>query len=313
MPTPVYVFMGFLDSGKSTLIHDTLSDPEFMAGAGRTLYLRFEEGEVDFDPDFLEEHNVQMETYDDVAILTPEKCRELDTLYHPYQVFIEWNGSCPLSEDVLKNMPDFWPLVEILTTVDGSTFASYIQNMRSMLYEQLRWSDMVIVNRCTPDMSGTMFRGNIKAINKRAQIAYEGNFGEPCEFKGGTLPFDMKANVIDIEDDDYGLWYMDVMDNPDKWDGKEVILRGMYAEDLPGYKQSFILGRRAMVCCQADTSLCGITVTGVRISEMTKNEWVKVKGKLKTVDMQGGGRTVILYADAIYHYKGPEDPYVYFS
>ena len=206
MPTPVYVFTGFLDSGKTTLIRDTLNDPQFMEGAGRTLILRFEEGDTEFDEEFLTSHNAFLETYDDVNVLTAEKCRELDTIYHPFQVFIEWNGSEPLTETVLKDMPDFWPLVEILTTVDGSTFASYIQNMRSMMFEQLRYSDVIIVNRCTPDMSGTMFRGNIKAINKRAQIFYEGNFGEPCEFKGGTLPFDINASTFRMMTTASGIW-----------------------------------------------------------------------------------------------------------
>ena len=122
--TPVYLFTGFLDSGKSTLIKATLEDPGFMENAGRTLIMRFEEGETDFDEAFLKEHNACMETYDDVHVLTPEKCRELDTVYHPFQVFIEWNGTTPVTEAVLKNMPDFWPLVEVLTTVDGSAAIS---------------------------------------------------------------------------------------------------------------------------------------------------------------------------------------------
>lgn len=311
--TPVYLFTGFLDSGKTTLIKNTLEDPGFMENAGRTLILRFEEGETDIDDSFLKQHNACMETFDDVHILTPQKCQELDTVYHPFQVFIEWNGCAPITEDILKNMPDFWPLVEILTTVDGSTFASYIANMRSMLFEQLRYSDVVIVNRCTPDMSYTMFRGNIKAINRRAQLFFEGMFGQPCSFASGQLPFDITKEPIDIADDDYGLWYMDVMEKPTKYDHKKIILRGAYAEDLPGYKQSFILGRRAMVCCQNDTSLCGVTVTGVRIQEMHKGEWVKVLGTLKTVALNNGGKTVILYAESISRCPAPEDPYVYFS
>ena len=94
---------------------------------------------------------------------------------------------------------------------------------------------------------------------------------------------------------------------------KDEKASGAYAEDIPGYHQSFVMGRRAMVCCQADTSLCGITVTGVKINEMKKDDWYKVKGKLKTVDLQGGGKTVVLYADAINCYTAPQDPYVYFS
>ena len=103
------------------------------------------------------------------------------------------------------------------------------------------------------------------------------------------------------------------MENPEKYNDKKIILRGAYAEDLPGYKQSFIFGRRAMVCCQNDTSLCGITVTGVRIEEMQKGEWIQVSGKLKTVDLENGGKTVLLYADGVYRCPVPDDPYVYFS
>ena len=181
------------------------------------------------------------------------------------------------------------------------------------MFEQLRYSDTVIINRCTPDTNGRMLRGNIKAINRRAQIYYEGNFGEPVELKSGTLPFDLNAPVIDIKDDDYGLWYMDCMDDPAKYDGKTVILRGMYAENIPGYHQSFVLGRRAMVCCNADTSLCGVTVTGVKIEEMNLGDWVEVEGTFKLVNMENGGETVVLYAKRIQHYKEPADPYVYFS
>ena len=152
-------------------------------------------------------------------------------------------------------MPSYWPLVQILTTVDATTFEIYINAMRSLLFEQLRYSDTIIVNRCTEDMSGSMLRGNIKAINRKAQIYYEGKFGEAANLKSGLLPFDINADIIDIKDDDFGLWYMDAVENPDKYNEKEIILRGAYAEDIPGYTQTFVLGRRAMVCCAQDTSL----------------------------------------------------------
>ena len=313
MACPVYLFTGFLDSGKTTLIKDTLNDEQFMDGISRTLIICFDQGETEYTNEFLDEHNAFIEFLDASTQLTVEKMHELDTLYHPDQVFIEYNGSESVSETLLTGMPDYWPLVEILTTVDASTFPVYISNMRSLMFEQLRWSDVVICNRCTPETSGSLLRGNIKAINKRAQIFYEGNFGEPVELKNGLLPFDINSPVIDVKDDDYGLWYMDAADNPDKYNGKKVILRGMYAEDLPGYKQTFILGRRAMVCCEADTSLCGITVTGVKIWEMEKGMWVQVEGTLKELPVENGGKTLVLYADKIQHYKGPDDPFVYFS
>ena len=310
---PVYLFTGFLDSGKTTLIKDTLNDPGFMEGTDRTLIICLEQGEVGYDEQFLDEHNTFIEFLDASTELTRAKMEELDTIYHPNQVFIEYNGTEVVSETLLKDMPEFWPLVQILTTVDATTFELYINAMRSMLFEQLRWSDTIIVNRCTEDMSFTMLRGNIKAINSRAQIFYEGPFGEAVQFKSGLLPFDINADVIDIRDEDYGLWYMDAVENPDKYDGKEIILRGMYAENIPGYKQTFILGRRAMVCCAQDTSLCGITVTGVKIWEMKLGDWVEVQGKLKTIPTENGMKTVVLYADRIARYEKPAQEFVTFS
>mgnify|MGYP001244383945 FL=1 len=103
------------------------------------------------------------------------------------------------------------------------------------------------------------------------------------------------------------------MSYPDKYDEKEVILRGYYAESIPGYHQTFIMARRAMVCCAADTSECGITVTGVKIQEMTKGNWYEVQGHLKTIPMENGGKTCVLYANRISNYHKPEDEFVTFN
>ena len=71
-----------------------------------------------------------------------------------------------------------------------------------------------------------------------------------------------------------------------------------------------------MVCCANDTSLCGITVTGVKIWEMTKGDWIEVQGTLKTIPMdddEEGAKTVVLYATRAARYSEPQDPYVFFS
>jgi len=313
MAAPVYLFTGFLDSGKSTLIKDTLNDPGFMEGSDRTLLICFEQGEVKYEEKFLDEHKTFVEYFDSPDQLTEEKIHELDTIYHPSQVFVEWNGTLTLDNTIMLQMPEYWPLVQILTTVDASTFELFLGAMRQMLYEQLKYSDTVICNRCTEDTSGTMLRGNIKAINSRAQIYYEGNFGEQVNLKSGILPFDLNADEIDVKDDDYGLWYMDAVEHPEHYDQKKVTLRGKYAENLKGYTQTFILGRQAMVCCAQDTSLCGVTVTGVRIDQMKIGDWVEVTGTMKMIPMENGMNTVVLYADSIRFYNPPKDEYVYFS
>lgn len=313
MPSPVYLITGFLDSGKTTLIKETLEDSSFMENVERTLIIQFEEGEEEFEPKWCLDHSVFVESLDDVSVLTTEKMKELDTLYHPSQVFIEWNGSVALSTDLFNNVPEYWPLVEILSTVDATTFPNYITNMRSILFEQLRYSDVVIVNRCLPDTNGSMLRGNIKAINQRCQIFYEGEHGQPANLKNGVLPFSMDDDPIVIKDEDYGIWYMDCCDNPGKYNQKHIVVRGFYAENIKGMKQSFILGRRAMVCCEQDTSLCSFTVTGVRINEMKLGSWYEVEGTLKELEMDNGQSTVVLYASRVQEIQALENPYVVFS
>ena len=313
MACPVYLFTGFLDSGKTSLIKDTLSDTGFMEEGARTLVLCFEQGEEGYSEEFLQEHGAFIEYFDSIDDFTVEKIHDLDSIYHPDQVFIEYNGTIPVCEMLISGMPAFWPLVQILTTIDATTFDLYIKSMRSFLYEQLRYSDTVIVNRCTEDTDASLLRGNIKAINRRAIIFYEGFNGEGVNLKGGLLPFNIDDPIINIQDDDYGLWYMDALEEPEKYNEKEIILRGMYADDIPGYTQSFILGRRALVCCEQDTSLCGITVTGVKIEEMKKGDWVEIQGTLKTVPVEDSGVTLVLYANRAQHCDKPIDEYVTFS
>lgn len=313
MACPVYLITGFLDSGKTTLIKSTFEDKAFMEGINSTLLLVLEQGVEEYEEDYLKAHNIDIEYFDSVEEMTKEKLDMLDNLYQPDQVFIEYNGTIPVSEAMLDNMPRYWVLVQILTTVDATTFELYVKAMRSMMYEQIRYADVVICNRCDEDTNAMALRGNIKAINNRAQIYYEGEFGEQVQLKGGALPFDINADVLDIKDDDYGLWYMDCAEDPRKYDGKHIILRGYYAQKIKGMKQSFILGRSAMVCCDQDTNLCGITVTNVKINQMKLQDWVEVEGKLGLVERDEGGETVVLYAERIQHAVPPRDTYVYFS
>ena len=48
MEKPVFVINGFLDSGKTSFIRDTLNDPQFLA-SGKVLLILCEEGEEEYD------------------------------------------------------------------------------------------------------------------------------------------------------------------------------------------------------------------------------------------------------------------------
>ena len=49
----------------------------------------------------------------------------------------------------------------------------------------------------------------------------------------------------------YGLWYVEIMDNPEMYAGKTVVYRAIMCKP-PKYGRYFTPGRFAMVCCADD-------------------------------------------------------------
>ena len=181
---------------------------------------------VEYDDAFLAKTNttlVVVEKEEDLSYAFLKKC---DAMIEPDRVMIEFNGTWSLANFMEIEQPFDWVLVQILSTVDASTFQLYINNMRSMIYDQLLHSEVIIFNRCSADTKKMYLRNNIKAINKGAQLIYETVDGAIVELGDEDLPFDLQADTIVINDDDYGLWYMDALEHPRKYEGKTVQLRG---------------------------------------------------------------------------------------
>ncbi|MFR6393628.1 MAG: hypothetical protein ACLUN0_12745 [Roseburia sp.] len=150
-------------------------------------------------------------------------------------------------------MPDGWVIVQSLATVDATTFEMYLANMRAMIMEQLFKADVVIFNRCDDNTPKGKFRRAVKAQNRPAQIVYERADGTIDESADEELPFDINADVIDITDADYAIWYMDAQDNPKKYDGKKIkFLALVYNPEKMSRKGMFVPGRFAMTCCVED-------------------------------------------------------------
>lgn len=247
MTVPVYLFTGFLESGKTTLIKETLLDTGFNTGE-RTLLLACEEGMEDYDDDFLTKTNTALVTVDNEAAMSYEFLKKCDSLIEPDRVMIEFNGTWNLNSFMDVEYPFDWLLVQILSTVDASTFEVYLNNMRSLIYDQLLHSETIIFNRCDETTKKLYLRNNIKAINKGAQLIYETRDGQIVELGDDEMPFDLHADVIRIADGDYGLWYMDALEHPRKYEGKSVELKGkVIATHVDGIPNAFVFGRYAML------------------------------------------------------------------
>ena len=313
MAIPVYIFCGFLESGKTTLIQTTLRDEGFNEGE-KTLLLVFEEGIEEYDSKFLKETNTDVEYFDDLSQLNTDILRELDNKYTPDRVMVEFNGTWNIDDFLDIEMPLDWIVVQILSTIDASTFTNYINNMRTFMFNVINPADVIVFNRCDEDTKKAYLRTNVKSINKGAQIIYEMKDGTISPMTDEEMPFDLRADVIEINDDDYGLWYMDALDNARKYDGKTVVIQGRVMRRREDPDDIYVIGRKAMVCCAEDTQLIGYMVKSKHAEQMVDGDWLQLKAKMHVVyDEEYRGEVPMLEEISYKRIPPLKEELVYFS
>lgn len=309
---PIYVVNGFLESGKTSFIQETLSDPYFSDG-GNTLLIACEEGEEEYDEHILESYNVAMVTASDKEEFTPDFLEECRKKYKPTQVMIEYNGMWGMQLLREMQLPRGWFLAQGITLVDAGTFDLYMQNMKSLFMDMAQDSDLVIFNRCVEGTKAASYKRNIRAANPRAQVEFEKEGGEPFEYEE-ELPFNLEADIIDIEDIDYGIWYLDAMDHPEHYEGKTVRFKAMVMKPKglePGF---FAPGRRAMTCCADDTVFLGFLCKSQNLDKLHNKQWLTVTAKVKTETRKeySDEEGPVLYTKALKSAEKPEEEMVYF-
>ncbi len=312
--TPVYLITGFLDSGKTTFLRDTLQDSEFLDGDERTVLILCEEGEEEYDMDILKEKHVTVLTVEEEEELNPRFLMDIKKTYKPEKVMIEFNGTWSVSKLLETGFPSGWELAQTITTVDAATFESYMSNMRQMMMEQIGYTELVIFNRCTAETKKNSFRKAVKTFNRRAQVVYEALDGEDGIEDEIELPYNIDAPVIEIEDDDYGIFYLDALDDPKKYEGKKVQFTAMVyrGKELP--KGTFVPGRFAMTCCADDITFIGFLCKGEQANYFKMREWVKVTANIKCEyykEYEGEGP--VLYLEKIELTKKPEEHLLYMN
>ncbi len=315
MSVPVYLFTGFMDSGKTTLIQETLFENGFGEDGESILIIACEDGDEEYDVEKLKTVRAKLEYIYDKNDFNPKNLEELYKKSGCDAVFLEYNGTWEAAPIFEGALPEGWEIVQTLATVDSTTFENYMQNMRAMMQEQLFKADVVIFNRCDDSTNKRKFRANIKAINRPAQIVYERADGTVDETEE-ELPFDLNADVIEITDADYAIWFTDCMDNYKKYDGKTVHFTGLVYNPPGGkLKGAYVPGRFAMTCCVEDIQflgmMCKVAPKDVIPAHKT---WVDFTGRIKvefTKEYRGKGP--VLHPISVVPCEQPEDELVYFS
>lgn len=307
-----YLFTGFLNSGKSSFINDTLLKQDFCDNE-KTLLIVSEEGEVAFDEALLKTKDVSVVYLSDLALVDADKIHELTKEYQPTQVIFEVNGMWDVTELIENRITKPWQVVQVLTMIDTTTFNLYFTNMRGFLYQQIKYSDLIICNRCTDDTNLIALRSNLKATNSRTQIIYENTEGKIVELGKDNLPFDINQDYIEISDIDYGIFCVDVLETPNKYENKTIKIKGKFIGKDKYIKDGFILGRMAMVCCENDMQLVGLICTSKLANKLIPQEWIQVTGKIKVIfDDQYNNYAPVLEVAELSGCKPLENEYVSF-
>ena len=275
---PMYVFTGFLESGKTKFIQETLEDERFNTGE-RTLLLVFEEGEEEYDVSAYPHKEVyeQVLDYED---LSPEMLTDLQKKYRAERVVVELNGM-HLAADFYLKTPDHWKIAQEVMFADATTFLSYNANMRQLVVDKLAGAEMLVLNRMAPGTDVMPYHKIARAVNRKIDILYEYTDGSThYDDIEDPLPFDINADIIDIPDDDFGIWYMDCQDEPQKYTGKTVKFLAQVCQTNRAGKNSFVPGRFAMTCCVQDIQFVGFPCSYDGYKALEQRAWVKVTAKV---------------------------------
>ena len=278
--TPVYLFLGFLESGKTKFIQETLEDERFNTGEN-TLLLVMEEGEEEDDESRFKVQNVSISYLDGIEELTEENLASLQAMYGATRVLVEFNGMWQL-EEFFKAMPEGWMINQVMTFFDAKTALSYNANMRQLVYDKLENTQLVVFNRYSDDMDKMALHKLVRGVSRRCDIVYERVSGK-ADFDDveDPLPFDINADVIVIEDKDYAYFYRDLTENLEEYIGKTVHFKGIAAADARLPEKNIVLGRHIMTCCEDDIAYSGVACVLPEKLDVKTRDWLEITAKIE--------------------------------
>lgn len=312
MEVPVYVFTGFLESGKTKMVHETMADKRFQ-DKERTLILLCEEGIEEYD---VSEYNgeVFLEVIESPEELNTENLCALLKKHKAERVMVELNGMW-MASVFYDALPEDWFVYQEVMCVDSTTFKAYNANMRSLMYDKLQGCSVVFFNRCTPDTDIMALHSAARAVSRRVGIIYEYTDGRIEQDNiEDPLPFDIEAPIIDVGERDYAIWYRDMAEDLKKYVGKRIRLKGMAVRDDTLKKNEFAFGRMVMTCCADDTTFHGVVTVADKDVECQNGEWYTVCAEFaKEKHKMYKGVGPVFHLISMEKTQAPEDPIATFD
>lgn len=279
--TPVYLFTGFLDSGKTTFVQGTMDDPAFNGGEENTLILLCEEGEVELDVSKFASDNVTIVTIDDEEELTSAYLTKLQDETGCDRVVVEYNGMW-LLDTLYRELPENWVIYQEMCLMDAKVFLTYNNNMRNLVYDKLKSVETVVFKNFTQEMDKMEYHKIVRGASRRCDIIYEYSENQ-IEFDNieDPLPFDLEAPVVVVEDRDYALWYRDITEEEQKYYGKTIKVKGRSLLGGGLKDDEFVIGRHIMTCCVDDITFGGLVAHYEGSQSLDHGGWVLMTAEIK--------------------------------
>ena len=279
MMLPVFLFTGFLDAGKTTFLQSMLEDPGFNEGQ-RTLVILCEDGEEELVPSRFSINNVTIQKVEDQSELTQGNMILWGRKAAASRIMIEYNGMWQMN-DLFDRLPENWGIAQETMMVDASTIAAFNANMRQLVVDKLNTAELVIFTRVEPEQDKMELHKLVRGISRGAQIVYDLTDGTSVEDDiEDPLPFDINADIVEIADRDYALFYRDLVDEPSKYEGKTVRYKGLCANNMRMPRDTFLAGRHIMTCCEADIAYCPLVCKWDRAKSVKHKSWGIVEGTI---------------------------------
>lgn len=277
---PVYLFTGFLEGGKTHIIQESMEDKKFNSGE-KTLILQCEEGVDELDPSRFYGKNIYLEILDSESEITKENLTALGKKHRVDRVIIEYNGMWMLNT-LYENLPDNWGIYQEMMFADANTFLSYNSNMRQLMVDKLMNAEMVVLNRTPEGIDKEAIHKVVRGVSRRAAITYDYPDGH-VEYDDieDPLPFDLEADVVDIADDDYAVFYRDLSEDLQKYEGKTLRFKAIIAREDQGAQSNILAGRHVMTCCADDIAFHPMVCIFSEATSLKTRDWVVLTGKIK--------------------------------
>ncbi len=279
MDVPVYLFTGFLEAGKTKFIKETMQDENFNDLKRKYLIIQCEEGEEEIEPGDLP-GNVSICTFEREDDLVADRIIARQKRAGADVIVVEYNGMWQLDK-FYNALPENFLVFQEIFIADSKTILSYNANMRQLVVDKLTSAEMVVFNRVDENTDKNELHKLVRGVSRKANICYEDVNGE-IEFDDieDPLPYDLTAPVIEIKDEDFAIFYRDMSEEFEKYNGKTVKFKGIVALDSSLPKENFAIGRHIMTCCADDISYRGVVAKGMRGMSLKTRDWVTVEGKL---------------------------------